>query len=428
MAATQSWFWFFAGLLSGTVAALVLRPVWQSLTAKIANPLLRGGVTAMAAVVLGAGIVFLYRQVGRPDALGAATASAPHESAKTSNGGKVGSVEEEAVALADRLNRNGGSRDDWMLLAQSYDFLGRPDAAAEARARAEKANGAGNGSMAAAQPAAAPLAATDAKSLEARVAKDPRDAAAWLELAALKRQQRDFAGARVAFKRVIALRAMTADAWADYADALGSLSQGSLKGEPARAIESALALDPNHPKALWLKASLAHDEHRYTDALRTWRQLRAALPADSPDIAAIDGNIAESAQLAGLPLPPATPVAAPAPAAEVAGTVSLDSRFASRVAPGVTLFIYAKAADSPGPPLAVLRTTAAQWPVAFRLDDSMAMIPSRRLSGFDRIVVEARLSKSGQATPSSGDLYVVSPVVRPADAKSLKLVISQEVG
>src|SRR5205807_2124401 len=131
--------------------------------------------------------------------------------------------------------------------------------------------------------------------------------------------------------------------------------------------------------------------------------------ADSPEARIIDANILEDTQLAGLPLPAgAAAPSAPGPAntsgasgsAEVSGTVSIDSRLAGRVQRDATLFIYAKAADSPGAPLAVLRTTASAWPVSFHLDDPMAMIPSRRLSQFDKVVIEARISRSGQATPS----------------------------
>jgi cytochrome c-type biogenesis protein CcmH len=43
-------------------------------------------------------------------------------------------------------------------------------------------------------------------------------------------------------------------------------------------------------------------------------------------------------------------------------------------------------------------------PLDFRLDDSMAMSPDMRLSRFPRVVVSARVSKSGGAMPSSGDL------------------------
>jgi cytochrome c-type biogenesis protein CcmH len=224
---------------------------------------------------------------------------------------------------------------------------------------------------------------------------------------------------------------MSAQSWADYADVLGTLAGGSLGGEAGRAIDSALALDASNPKALWLKASQANEQRRFVEALGWWKKLRAVLPADSADARMVDANIAEASSLAAQPATvtsgaPATLASAPG-SAEVSGTVSLDARFASRVQSDAALFIYAKAADSPGPPLAVMRTTVATWPVSFRLDDSMAMIPSRRLSQFDRVVIEARISRSGQATPATGDLFVTSPVLHPAAGTRLALVINREI-
>ena len=123
----------------------------------------------------------------------------------------------------------------------------------------------------------------------------------WLALATTRRRNRDYAGARDAYSRVIELNAMTADSWADYADALASMSGGSLGGEAELAIQRALSLDPNHPKALWLEATHAYEEHRYADALILWKRLRAVLRDDSPDAKIVDANITESAQLAGNP-------------------------------------------------------------------------------------------------------------------------------
>jgi cytochrome c-type biogenesis protein CcmH len=90
---------------------------------------------------------------------------------------------------------------------------------------------------------------------------------------------------------------MTADSWADYADAQASLA-GRLDGEPEKAITRALQLDPQHPKALWLKASLAHEQHRYKEALATWRQLLAVVPPGSSDARIVSANIAEATRLA----------------------------------------------------------------------------------------------------------------------------------
>jgi len=111
------------------------------------------------------------------------------------------------------------------------------------------------------------------------------------------RRQRKFKDAATVYRRVVASGGMTADAWADYADALAS-ADSTLQGEPAKAVAKALELDPQHAKALWLKASLEHEEHHYTDAVRTWRSLLAVVPANSSDARIIEANIAEASRLA----------------------------------------------------------------------------------------------------------------------------------
>jgi len=111
------------------------------------------------------------------------------------------------------------------------------------------------------------------------------------------RRQRKFKEAVEVYRRADAAGRMNADSWADYADALASAGS-SLKGAPAAALAKALALEPRHPKALWLKASLEHEEHRYRDAVSTWRNLLAVVPADSSDARIIAANIAEATRLA----------------------------------------------------------------------------------------------------------------------------------
>ncbi|MBP7608736.1 MAG: hypothetical protein KA760_04530 [Steroidobacteraceae bacterium] len=111
------------------------------------------------------------------------------------------------------------------------------------------------------------------------------------------RRQRKFKEAAEAYRRAAAAGGMNADSWADYADALASAGS-SLRGAPADALAKALALEPRHPKALWLKASLEHEEHRYRDAASTWRNLLAVVPANSSDARIIEANIAEATRLA----------------------------------------------------------------------------------------------------------------------------------
>jgi cytochrome c-type biogenesis protein CcmH len=463
-------FSFIAGVLAGVAASYVAAPLWRgasTLAHGRTRYLLAGGFVASFALI--AGVLYLAlgsrHSLEQPARSVAASAAPAPSGSPTGTGGNAKSMEAEVAGLEARLAREGGTPADWSLLAQAYDFMGRSDDARRARAKAGApaasaagAPAAGAASAAAWQMSASALTAAasaadtrasargsaqrnadappsasspSAADLERRVAANPRDAQSWLALAELRRSQRDYPGSRAAYVKLVELHAMSAQSWADYADVLGSIAGGSLSGDAGRAIDSALALDANNPKALWLKASQANEQHRYAEALGWWKKLRSALPAESPDARMVDANIAEANALAGTPSgAPAAATAATAstaPAAEVSGTVSLDRRFADRVQPDATLFIYAKAADSPGPPLAVLRTTVGSWPVTFRLDDSLAMMPSRRLSQFERVVIEARISRSGQATPAAGDLYVTSPVLHPSPGTRLALVIDHEI-
>jgi cytochrome c-type biogenesis protein CcmH len=140
--------------------------------------------------------------------------------------------------------------------------------------------------------------------MEAATRAAPGNPAHWLALAQTQRLARDYPAAVKAYAEALKLDDSNADAWADYADALASASNRKLAGEPAKAVERALALQPKHLKGLWLAASLDMELRKYSDALGRWQQLRAALPEGSPDVAIIDANIAEARGLsssAGMP-------------------------------------------------------------------------------------------------------------------------------
>ena len=90
--------------------------------------------------------------------------------------------------------------------------------------------------------------------------------------------------------------------------------------------------------------------------------------------------------------------------AGVSGTVRLAASVAAQAASNDTVFVLARAAEGPRMPLAIVRAQVKDLPLAFKLDDAMAMSPEMRLSQFPKIVIDARVSKSGQAQPSPGDL------------------------
>jgi cytochrome c-type biogenesis protein CcmH len=106
--------------------------------------------------------------------------------------------------------------------------------------------------------------------------------------------------------------------------------------------------------------------------------------------------------------------------------VRLSPTFAVKASPEETVFIFARAAQGPRMPLAVLRKQVKDLPVVFKLDDSMAMAPGLQLSSFPRVIVGARISKTGTATPAPGDLVGTSQPVAPG-ATGVVVVIDGQV-
>ncbi len=126
--------------------------------------------------------------------------------------------------------------------------------------------------------------------------------------------------------------------------------------------------------------------------------------------------------------PPGTaPAAGGSSAAVVSGTVTLDAALRGKAAAGDTLFIIAKSVDSPGAPVAVIRSSVGAWPLAFSLDDAQSMMPGRTLSKAGRVTIEARISKKGQPLPSAGDLQGSSGPIDPVGHKPLQITIDHVI-
>ena len=230
-------------------------------------------------------------------------------------------------------------------------------------------------------------------SLAARLEQQPNDPQGWTMLGRSYMALRRYGEAATAYARANQLAPGDATLIASQAEAIALNDGGRLSGRPAELLAKALELQPTNPKALWLNGNLHFQEADYPQAVAAWNALLPQLQPGGEQVETVAGLIQEAQSRMGVavaetakPLPvatPSTPVTPAEPAAKaLTVTVSLDASLKNQAAPEDTLFVFARAAQGPRMPLAIVRKQVKDLPLTVTLDDSMAMTPNMKLSTF----------------------------------------------
>ena len=412
-------FWSIAASMVLVALALVLRP------------LVRGGA--------GAGTRVAALERARRDGVLSEAEYAAKRATLADDAGAAPSPVPRALAVALALGLAFGAVALYRVVGQPLGLFAVPRTASSAPAPAASA----------VAPATEAPALEDAtRELAAKMASSPDDFDGWLLLGRSYKQLQQFTQARDALAKAHALRPDDPDAMVEYAESLALASDDRrLAGEARTLLDRALAREPEHQRGLWLLGIAALQDERWADAVAIWERLLPQLPPDSAVAESVREQIAQARARAGMPAlaerePEASSgAAAPAPAtAPVADAdeeapgprlvveVTIAPELAARIAPTDTLFVFARAPEGPRMPLAIQRMPVPDLPATVVLDDTMGMMPALRLSQAGTVVVGARISKSGNATPSSGDFEVISaPIEIAAQRAPVRLTIDRVV-
>ncbi len=269
-------------------------------------------------------------------------------------------------------------------------------------------------------------------SLADRLQQNPEDVAGWRLLGQSYLSLGRYPEARDALREAWRRTPMPDD---ELRVALGEAEalndRESLAGEAGALFAEVLSNDPANQKALWYGGLAALMTQQPEVARERWSRL---LALDPP--AAIAGVLRDQLQVLGGPMgggtasAPAAPSGPAASAASPEDGVRLLIRLADELAAGdlasASLFIFARSPEG-GPPVAVLRQSAGALPGEFGLSDANAMISGRSISDFQALTIVARISRSGQPTEQSGDLYGEISYRPGQDLTVQELVIDQMV-
>lgn len=295
-----------------------------------------------------------------------------------------------------------------------------------------------------------PTAASIEKMVEGlanRLKQNPDDPQGWFMLGRSYIVMERYADASNAYEQLHKLVGDDINVLLQYAQAKAMSDGGQWNTASIAILDKAIKLEPENPVVLSVSGVVAAQQGKADRAIDLWHKAQKAMQPDSQEYKDLDRMIA-STQLKGqtssqptdnnkaiitaenTPTVQTTPSANSNQQTSTAGLangievkVSISPALKAKADPGQTIFIYAQALSGPPMPIAVARKKVSELPVVVTLDDSMAMMPTRKLSSFEQVRIAARISKSGSAMPGAGDLQGKIEPVETATTQSVSVVI-----
>lgn len=265
--------------------------------------------------------------------------------------------------------------------------------------------------------------------LEQRLEKNPNETRTLIFLARAYQSLGMFRKATVIYKRLMPTHKNDPDILTAYADALAVVHGGSFSGQALQLVQQALKVNPQHIKALHLAGTAYYRKSDYKQALVYWQRLIKQLPENSAYAKTIRSVLAETERRIHKGVAKKTagtenrkkPTAKAG--AEIKGRVMLDPSLKSSVKPTDTVFIFARAVNGSRMPLAVMKTQAGNLPYQFVLNNKSAM---SNLRAGTKVIVIARITKSGSVKKQAGDLVGTSGVHTVGDSKPVLITINKK--
>ena len=260
------------------------------------------------------------------------------------------------------------------------------------------------------------------KGVERRLIDDPDNANDWLMLANSYVVLKRFTDAVRAYENLYRLNGDDPSLLFRYADVLAMANSGIFKGKPTELVKKGLQLDPENTMGLWLAGLAEYEEGRINKAIDYWQRVLPKLEKGSDEEKNIKKYIEFAAKENNISLDNSAVEKTNLSEYSIKLNIELSSEF-SAVDINNTVFIYAKPVNSNiKMPIVVLRKKVSDLPLELSLDDSMSMLPNNKLSGYESVIVLARISKS-----EKGDLIGVSNPISTRSKETIKIIINSIV-
>ena len=289
--------------------------------------------------------------------------------------------------------------------------------------------------------------------LQRRMADNPDDSEGWLILGRTLKTMNRYQEAVTALANANRLSPGVPLIMVELAEAmLFASGQPQVSPQAWELLESAIAINPQQQKGLWLLGMANAQDGNEAKAIEIWQNLLSQLDPESgaagtvreqiemaqtrsgltapmaaaTEVAAAETNPVEAAPAEATPVE-AAPVAAAAAEFEIPVNVSISDELAGTVPGNAILFVFIHPAGGAGMPLAVKRLPASGFPMSLNFSNADLLRPEMSLQDFEQLDISARISITGTVTVSPGDYQADRVTLDTKAVTAIALSLNQRV-
>lgn len=280
-------------------------------------------------------------------------------------------------------------------------------------------------------------------SLQQRMAENPDDPDGWLILGRSLKSMQRFSEAQTALSNANRLSPNNPLIMIELAEtSLFASGKPEISSESRQMIESALAIDPNSQKGLWLMGMVLAQDGNEAQAIDMWQRLLEQLDPSSGAAQSVSEQIgmsqARMGQAVTAPVP-APAVAEQAPVSEpvvvttniadsgIPVTITITGELGRDLPGNAIMFVFIHPSGAKGMPLAVKRLAARGFPMELNFSDADLLNPAMSLKDFEQLDISARVSMNGGVAAMPGDYQANLATVDTKAVSKIALHLDQRV-
>jgi cytochrome c-type biogenesis protein CcmH len=236
--------------------------------------------------------------------------------------------------------------------------------------------------------------------------KNPQDFEAWQMLGLSYFETNELEKSVAAYEKSYQINPKNPRLLIELASTLVTQNNNVFSKRPVSLIKQALEIDSKSPDALYLAGMFAVSQQDFKLAKQLWQRAMSVLPKDSEDARAVQNMLLELQAVNAKQ----SFIQEINHDKNIQVSVNLSEKIIKQQGNDF-IMIYAKSAQGRPMPIAIQKIRVKDFTGQITLSDKDSVMPTRKLSSHDKVIVVVRISRTGRAMRQPKDKQVQSAVL-----------------